>query len=397
MFESLNKFKGKKVLIWGYGKEGKSTESFFERMNVAEEIKVYEGLYDEKLFSAYDFIFKSPGIVCNVCDERLTSQTELFLSQYRDKTVGITGTKGKSTTSSMLYKVLKENLPVNVVLVGNIGEPCLDHFDTEEEGTIFVFEMSCHQLSDLKVSPHVALFLNLYEEHLDHYKTFESYFNAKRNIAKYQKSTDFLFVGENVPTLDSNAFTKIIYEKDVENIELMIPGRHNQCNALFVLDVARMVFKCDEEKVKNSIKTFKGLEHRLQYIGEFNGIRYYDDSISTIPHATYCAVESIDRVGTILIGGMDRLIDYSELVDLVKKRSDINFVFSYASGKRVYEDVRGLCNCYYEDDLNLAVKKAKEITESGKACILSPASPSYGYFKNFEERGDFFKKLVTEE
>ncbi|MBQ6537729.1 MAG: UDP-N-acetylmuramoyl-L-alanine--D-glutamate ligase, partial [Eubacterium sp.] len=138
---------------------------------------------------------------------------------------------------------------------------------------------------------------------------------------------------------------------------------------------------------------------------EKDGVRYYDDSISTIPEATIQAIKSIPDVGTVLVGGMDREIDYTPLIEYIPTRKDIHFILMYASGKRIYEELKAGCdlnnnagsdadNIIVVDDLKQAVAKAKEITEKGKACVLSPAAASYGYFKNFEERGDVFKSLL---
>jgi UDP-N-acetylmuramoylalanine--D-glutamate ligase len=153
---------GKSVLIWGYGREGKSTERFLNRFCHVKSCEIYEGPEDGKDFSRYDFVIKSPGIRTERCPENFTSQTELFLSEFAPQTIGITGTKGKSTTASLLYSTLSACLERNVLLVGNIGLPCLDYYGSIDADTVVVFEMSCHQLAHTKISPHIALFLNLY-------------------------------------------------------------------------------------------------------------------------------------------------------------------------------------------------------------------------------------------
>ncbi|MEE3468158.1 MAG: Mur ligase family protein, partial [Eubacterium sp.] len=215
------RFRDKHILIWGYGREGKSTEAFFRRHPVAASVEISEGKPDEVDFSAYDYVFKSPGIrlsdpirVDAKLTGKLTSQTELFIETFRERVIGITGTKGKSTTTSLLHHVLKTCLETQTgapdaagsaagtsgtaglrtaYLVGNIGVPCLDYFDEMAAGdAIAVFELSCHQLAYARVSPHWSIFLNLYEDHLDFYGDRKTYFTAKRHITEFQTSEDVL-------------------------------------------------------------------------------------------------------------------------------------------------------------------------------------------------------------
>jgi len=393
--EVQNSFDGKRILIWGYGREGKSTENFLKRCSNPLSVEIFEGKRDGIDEDKYDFIFKSPGIVMHEDNPKYTSQTEVFLNAHRDKVIGVTGTKGKSTTSAMLSHVLSECLDKKVILLGNIGEPCLDHFDEVDENTLVVFEMSCHQLAHTKVSPHVAVFLNLYEEHLDYYETLDRYYNAKKNIALYQNEDDYLFVGEDVPEFESRAHKSRILKNETLDCNMSILGIHNAYNAEFVYRIATEIYGVSSENVIKSVESFKGLSHRLQKVGCINGITYYDDSISTIPKATIEACRSVPNAQTILIGGMDRGINYDELIDFVKSNEMYNYIFMYASGERIYSLVKDYDNCYYEEDLKKTVELAKKITDEGKACILSPASASYGYFKNFEERGDVFCEYVN--
>ena len=392
--ETIAKFKDKRILIWGYGREGKSTEHFLKENCAPASIEVFEGKREEINEESYDYIFKSPGIVMEEEHPKYTSQTQVFLEAFADRTVGITGTKGKSTTSTMLYRVLRECTGRNVILLGNIGLPCLDYFNEITEDTVVVFEMSCHQLAHITVSPHVAVFLNLYEEHLDYYKTMAKYFAAKSNITKYQKENDRFYVGENVPAIETKAITTVLTGRDLTPYTLKILGEHNLFNANTVAKIALECFGAESEKIGESLASFEGLAHRLMCLGEKDGITYYDDSISTIPNATIAALSSVPKAQTVLIGGMDRGIGYDVLEDFIRAHSEYQYIFMYASGKRIYEAVGPAENRYYEDDLNAAVLRAKQVTEKGYACVLSPAAASYGYFKNFEERGDRFKELI---
>ncbi|MBQ7926012.1 MAG: UDP-N-acetylmuramoyl-L-alanine--D-glutamate ligase [Lachnospiraceae bacterium] len=395
MAKVIDKFQNKNILIWGYGREGKSTEAFFRKICPGAQLTVFEGKREEIREEDYDYIIKSPGIRMDEEHPKFTSQTEIFLEEYRDRVIGITGTKGKSTTSSMLYQVLQENSGKKVILMGNIGLPCLDYFSEMDEDTIVVFEMSCHQLAHTKVSPHVAVFLNLYEEHLDYYDTLERYFLAKSNIGRYQKEGDFFLVGENVPEIPCEGQVTVLPYDFSSRYELQILGDHNQYNADIVYRIATQVYGCDGAKVRESMARFQGLPHRLQFVGQVEGVRYYDDSISTIPEAAIHAVQSIPKVGSMIIGGMDRGVDYTILQDFIKSTPSVRFICAYEAGKRIWESVKQCENVFFVDDLAMAVKLAGELTGAGEACVLSPAAASYGYFKNFEERGDVFQKLVN--
>ena len=418
-----NRFDGKKILIWGYGREGKSTEAFLKAHCNPAKLDVFEGKREEFDEEDYDLIFKSPGIVMLEDNDRSTSQTEVFLECFRDQTIGITGTKGKSTTSAMMARVLADCTGRNVILLGNIGLPCLDRYDVIDSDSIVVFEMSCHQLLNTKVSPHISIFLNLYEEHLDYYGTMEAYFGAKRNIALHQIKGDRFFVGDNVPWIETRAdvtvietgtaietgkeagkgadsdrlrdsYGKHLKAEKVGKYDLRIPGEHNYINAEFVYRVAHEIYGADDADIRKSMAQFEGLPHRLQYIGEKDGIRFYDDSISTIPHAAIAALTALPDTDSIIIGGMDRGIDYGELIEYRKTHPGVKYIFAYETGKRIYDEVRDYPGCCYTEDLEAAVELAKKITAPGKICLLSPAAASYGYFKNFEHRGEVFREYA---
>lgn len=389
--KTYDKFTNKKILIWGYGREGKSTERFLSEYCTPQKVDVFEGKREDIDESLYDCIIKSPGIVMEDDDPKYTSQTQIFLECFCQNTVGITGTKGKSTTSALLYHVLAAS-GRKTVLVGNIGEPCLDYYDRIDDDTAVVFEMSCHQLAHVTLSPHTAVFLNLYEEHLDYYKTPDRYFAAKSNITKYQKENDTLFVGENVPQIATKARVVSIDYSLVPDYSLKIFGKHNNYNAHFVYRIANDIFNLDNGKIRAALSDFTGLPHRLQHVGSIDGVDYFDDSISTIPNATIQALESVPHAKTVLVGGMDRGINYDILVDYINNHREYNYIFSYDSGKRIFDNIDHSDNCYYRDNLEEAVKLAMSITKKGGAILLSPAAASYGYFRNFEERGDKFRE-----
>ena len=391
--KKYERFDGKRILIWGYGREGKSTEKFLKEFCEPESVGIFEGKREDIREEDYDYIIKSPGIVMEDDDPKYTSQTDILLEVYKKNIIGVTGTKGKSTTSAMLHHVLDECLDTNVILLGNIGKPCLDYFGDIKDDTVVVFEMSCHQLAHAHFSPHIAVFLNIYEEHLDYYHTFENYFRAKCNITNNQDGNDVLYIGDQVPSFETKAVKKVIHRDDTPHFELNVPGKHNEYNAYVVSSIATEMFGIEPDRIRAALKTFKGLPHRLCYIGEKDGIKYYDDSISTIPNATIEALEAIKDAKSVIIGGLDRGISYDILIDYIREHNEYIYIFAYESGKKIYEAVKGPDNRILVEDLKEAVNKAKEVTPEGSSCILSPAAASYGYFKDFEERGDKFREF----
>ena len=391
-----DRLNGKRILIWGYGREGKSTERFLQTHCKPQSVEVYEGKVEGIDEEKYDLIVKSPGIHVERYSPKYTSQTEMFLDQFRSQTIGVTGTKGKSTTSSMLYHVLSACLDRKVLLVGNIGIPCFDAYDNIDDDAVVVFEMSCHQLANNPFSPHVAVFLNLYEDHLDYYHTRENYFATKKNITTHQTADDWFFYGNDVPPVETAAQKRLITFDDPRTFQMKLKGAHNQFNARFVYGIATELFGCADAQIRAAIADFNGLPHRMEFVAAVNGVEYYNDSISTIPEATVRAAGSIPNVKTIMIGGMDRGINYDELIDFIMAHPEYTYILSYASGKRIFDAVSHLPYCLYAEELPQAVALAKQITPAGGAVLFSPAAASYGYFKNFEDRGEVFKSLVLQ-
>lgn len=417
----------KNILILGYGREGRSTLKKlleigeYNAITVADAKDVRDDLPRDvssvcgssymDFLDSYDIVFKSPGIVLKKpvdsysCE--FTSQTELFIRAYRSQVIGITGTKGKSTTSSLLWHVLKE-AGKDVLFAGNIGIPVFDIAKEVTPSSVIVIELSCHQLEYAKTSPHKAVLLNIYEDHLDHYGTRENYAKAKKNIYLNQKPEDILFTTKE--TFDNEieecpSGTVII---DSANLPISsfsevpgckLEGTHNLSNAAFVYAISRAYGITDGEFV-HGLSTFEPLPHRLQNIGNFDGVDYYDDSISTTVKSTISAIESVTNASIILLGGMERNIAYEELADYLCHSGLKYIICMYESGARlfdIYENTDRPVNApsaIKVSDLYEGVKIARERAIEGEAVLLSPAAASYGYFKNFEERGDIFADLV---
>lgn len=402
----------KSILILGFGKEGKSTYALIKKYveylkigiadenNVATEEKVYYGEdYLQALYD-YDVIIKSPGVSLKDVDLSgikgiITSQTDLLLRFNKKNIIGVTGTKGKSTTSYLIYSILK-NAGKDVKLIGNIGIPPLNCLEEINNDTKLVFEMSSHQLQNVENSPHIAILLNIFEEHLDHYNSYEDYQLAKVNIFKYQDEEDFVVYNDNNELVknyinkfaNSNKYTfPIPYEEFGKLI-----GEHNKLNVMASVLVAR-ILKIDESIIAESIKEFSPLPHRLEYVGEYDKVKYYNDSIATIPEATISAIESLMEVDTLIVGGMNRGIDYYDFIKYLDKCSVKNIILMYETGELIFNKLKRSGVCLVES-LEEAVEKAKEVTQKGRICLLSPAAASYGHFKNFEERGTKFCNLA---
>lgn len=438
----IEKLKDKNIAILGFGAEGKSTYSFIRRYLKMQKITIIDKsdirnvdlirndnnldfeVGDDYLsnLSKYDLIIKTPGISFKDIEyksfeNRITSQLELMLEVNKKNVIGITGTKGKSTTSSLIYNILKAN-DKDCYLLGNIGIPLFDQIEKYSDDTILVIEMSSHQLEFVKNSPRLGIILNLYEDHLDHAGSVEHYHECKLNMFKYMDNNDtaiycsdnldlknyvlngnylanFLSVslGKDSDVYLSRDFVmyndKVLYNK---NDKRNLIGNHNLENIMVVLLVSELL-KLDLEKSVQTINNFNGLEHRLEYVGTYNEVLYYNDSIATIPQATINAISSLKIVDTLIFGGMDRGIDYTYFIDYLNNCSVRNLICMPSTGNKIGKCISGK-NVYFVSTLSDAVLLAKKITEKNKICLLSPAAPSYEYFKNFEEKGKVFKELV---
>lgn len=434
MSKIIEYIKDKKVLVLGFGREGKATYSYIRKhlpdkelfigdMNKPEiedeNVKLIYGGDYLKCLGDFDIVFKSPGIAFLEDDmypetTEITCQTDMFLRFCKPTVVGITGSKGKTTTSTLIYEMLKAG-GVNTCLIGNIGVPVFEKAD-EGDDLVAVIEMSSHQLEFTTASPQVAVIVNIYEEHLDHYKTgFEGYVNAKLNIARHQKSGDtFIYNPEQDLTgvvdwdkVIVNGNGKPVTFTDAENDEFVnelwkstehLKGEHNRQDIAYALAAAR-VFGVSDDAARQAIKGFGGIEHRMEYVGEINGVKYYNDSIATIPTAVMGAVKALGNVDTLLFGGLDRGIDYKDFIDFLDKSSVNNLVGLPETGHNIIAELKKAgCNknMFCAEDMADAVSVCSKCTAKGKACLFSPAAASYNFYKNFEEKGKHYKKLVNE-
>ena len=304
------------------------------------------------------------------------------------------------------------------MLLGNIGVPIFDKLDEFKEDTILVLELSSHALQYIKKSPNIAILLNVFEEHLDHYKSYNEYIEAKYNIFKFQNKDDYalynidndvisskelktnakkIAISMNKQASDIYLDGNKVYYKDiliyVDDGKRHVLGNHNLNNIMFILMVS-CILKLDANLTKQAIDEFMPLEHRMEFVGNFDGVDYYNDSIATIPESTINAIETLKNVNTLIVGGKDRGVHLAGLIDYLNKSKIENIICLPKTGEYIAKEMVEK-NVFVVENLEQAVKIAKEVTKKNSICLLSPAASSYGYFKNFQERGRIFKELVS--
>ncbi len=414
----LNELKNKKVLILGFGKEGQDTFLFLRKLfpektlGVADikyqipttrykiqNVKWHLGKDYLKALKDYDVIIKSPGIPFKILPKsslkKITTQTDIFFENCPGKIVGVTGTKGKSTTSALICAILKEGV-IKARLVGNIAKPVLNLLSSAKKNNVYVYELYSHQLYNLKKSPHVAVLLNIFREHLDYYRNFQEYAKAKANITLWQNKNDCLVFNKNYKLVSKFA------EKSKAK-KIPIAGEYYDLDRNASREVGK-IFKIPEEKIEKAIKKFKPLEHRLENVGTFRGITFYNDALATIPEATIAALDKLgDRVETIFLGGFDRGIDFKNLAKKILESKIKNVILFPTTGEKIWHAItknrgernsRKLPKHYSVDNMRDAVKLAYQRTQKGKICLLSTASSSFSIFKDYKEKGNLFKKYV---
>ncbi len=455
----LNKLKekieNKKTLILGFGREGLSSYKLIrsllpnQMLTIADQnenlnTSVLKGdpninfILGNKYLDTlndYDLILKTPGISLkdlkySLPDNKLSSQTEIFLELFSKQIIGITGTKGKSTTSSLIFHIIKQYTD-NVIIVGNIGQPPFNMLNSINHSTFIVYELSSHQLEKISFAPHISILLNLYQEHLDHYNSFYDYQLAKFNITKYQNKNDYfiynaddLLITNLISQFNLNRnYLQFSLTKQVENGTFIrnniinftyqntlsesynlenkrkLKGTHNLLNIMAAINACK-ILDIPDISITNGINSFDTLPHRIEFVGKFNNINYYNDSIATIPEATIQAIKTLNCVDTLILGGFDRGISYNSLMQFLCDSEITNLIFIGKAGERMNNIINNLAHegkriflvAKFED----AVLIAKKNTKAGRICLLSPAAASYDQFKNFEERGNKFKELVSQ-
>jgi UDP-N-acetylmuramoylalanine--D-glutamate ligase len=425
-------FSGKRITVAGLGRFGGGIEvsrwlaSQGARLLVtdkepadklADSVKKLEGLPIEfrlgehrvEDFTSADLVVTSPAIpptseyllAARQAGVPITTEIRLFLERCpAQRIVGVTGTKGKSTTTTLLGLMLRSRFKTWVG--GNIGGSLLDKLPQMSRQDLVVLELSSYMLEHIKAmqwSPHVALATMISSDHLAWHGSAEAYLDAKRNLVRFQTADDVAVLGEDNP--DCAAFSKhtkarVIYygTKGRRPFELKIAGQHNQLNAQAAFAAAG-VFGITWEQAQSAIRDFAGLPHRLELVHESNGVRYYNDSIATIPEAAIAALESFPPHRVIqIVGGYDKHLPIEAMCDALAQHAKAVLCIG-AIGPQVAQQLRARnANVIECGDLENAMKHAREIASAGDVVLLSTGCASYDQFVNFEARGEMFAKLA---
>lgn len=423
---SLAELRKQKVAVLGFGVEGRAIASFLNLENIEFDVLDESGKDGTKLmdFSKmeddYDVYFKSPGIIKdrinNIPEQKVTNLTDLFLSVFPGRTIGVTGTKGKSTTSTLIDAILKSNNR-NSYLVGNIGNYTLDKISDYSINDYAVMELSSFQLENVTHSPDVAIILPIIEDHLDHHKDLQEYFLAKANICKYQSNKDWVLVasdkGSSLVSEECKA-KKIIFgakegcsvndddgvcQVGGKKVIYEGAGQFAQENLIPEIDMeAALSFMFVEHmKFKPSLNFVKP-DFRIELVGEYNGAKFYNDSASTNPISATKALELVKGKKILLMGGKSKNLNFDSLFERLKDK-DIELVILFGA---LQGELLELAKKMQIDEKVKPMKDIHEIFEylrkedlSNKSVIFSPAAASFDQFENAKQRGKIFNELFN--
>jgi UDP-N-acetylmuramoylalanine--D-glutamate ligase len=402
----ISELLGKKVVLVGYGVEGRATETFLKKhlpgVSIGVADKAQDAHYLENL-SEYDIAIKSPGIPGHLIPIPYTTATNLFFGEVQGKVIGVTGTKGKSTTTSLIYHILKQaGLPAHIA--GNIGVPMLELLEHHNSPDyIFVLELSSYMLADIDASPDISVVVSLYPDHLDYHGTLEKYYEAKHRIIAHTSTDDIFVYNPAFPELEQWAQSahcrtrSYIHKIPAEVNTIPLLGEHNRDNIRAALTVT-YEFGIDINTIATAIASFQPLRHRLQKVGTFQEITFYDDAISTTPESTIQALHAVPNIGALMLGGLDRGYDFTPLITELQQLTIPVLIFFPDSGAKILgmlKDAGKTAEHILEtSNMEDAVRFVYQYCPKGSACLLSSASPSYSLWKNFEEKGDQFQHWV---
>ena len=426
----MNTYKDKKVAVIGFGIEGRDAIKFLldkgaqvTLFDIKDESKLDFGEINKEKISlicgsgylkdginGFDYIVRSPGVYPYIPEiveaEKtgtiITSAIKIFFDECPGKIIGVTGTKGKGTTSTLIQDILKAG-GLDVYLAGNIGKPFLELLSKLDENSWVVMEMSSFQLIDLTKSPHIAVVLNITEDHMDWHKDRNEYIEAKKNIVKFQNSDDYAIVNDDYDlprSFEKYTKAKVVYPSKYDldlptETKFNLRGEHNLENISAAISVAR-VLGIPEQIIIKVTESFKGLEHRLELVAEIDGVFYYNDSFATGPQPTMAAINSFDEPETLILGGSNKGLDYSELRNLIEKKENVkNIILIGDIGEKIAAGIKGK-NIINLDrgSMSQIVDIARNVTEKGGVVILSPAAASFDMFRNYKDRGNQFKSAV---
>ncbi len=446
----MTNFKNKKVAILGLGLEGEDVCRFllqqkakitvFDQKTASELGKIYQELkkkgvkfesganYLKRGLLSFDFIFRSPGfkrLLPQITEaERrgvvISSATKLFFDLCQGKIIGVTGTKGKGTTATLIYEILKQ-AKKKVFLAGNIGEPMLKLLPRLDKNSWVVLELSSFQLQDMEKSPHLAVVLFISSEHLDHHQDRKEYVQAKSNIVRHQREKDKAVFNADDST--SSSFAKLsparayyfsqkkkVNGAYVENNQIILGkellgktsglklrGKHNWDNVNAAI-TASFLAGADLDPIKKTVFSFKGLEHRLELVRINNKVGFYSDSFSTTPETAIAAIKSFHEPIILIVGGSEKGSDYSQLGKEIVGSSVKTLILIGKTAK----EIRKIVNqagfkgkiFFRPGRMDEIVATAWDNSQPGDVILLSPACASFDMFKNYKDRGNQFKHDV---
>lgn len=403
-----------KIALLGYGKEGQAAEKYF-KTHFNAECDIFENFTPEEIkqrdYSSYDIILRSPSVPpLGLPNE--SSLTRYFFDHCPCPIIGVTATKGKGTTCSFIKSIL-DSLNQDAYLVGNIGTPAIEVLDNLKPTSVVVYEMSSFQLWDLENSPHIAVLGHLEPDHLNVHKDYADYLAAKANITRWQTAADYLiYYSKNPETTkiaNTSKATKIPYPFEVPDDILeaiYLPGKHNQENALAAIAAVASYrnispdefIREKKSKIITGLSSFRGLPHRLEFLRELNGVKYYDDNFSTNPSSTRVAVNSFPGNNLVLIiGGRDKTNyeDLPEIYEILQTPQIKKIVLIGESGRELakqYQDSRFTLAKSLEQAVNTAKSTAETLENA--VVIMSPAAASFDMFENVYDRGEQYQKII---
>ena len=424
------------IAIAGYGIEGRANYDYWNtesnELTIVDERDSLDDLPEgaKTILGAgafgklkdFDMVLRTAGLSPSKIqtDGMIWTSTNEFFAKCPAKIIGVTGTKGKGTTSSLIAAMLRK-AGKTVHLVGNIGLAALTVLDRIQPDDIVVFEMSSFQLWDLDKSPNVAVITPIHADHLDVHENFDDYVAAKANIVRFQSDQDIVIANADNETAQSIALTSFatqlsyptsnaghvvnekfyVGETEICNIaELKIPGKHNIENTCAALTAAWQ-YSQDAEAITRGIASFEGLPHRIKFVREINGVEYYDDSYSTAQTASIAAIRSFDEPEVLILGGHDRGIDFTPLAKEIASRKNIKKILLIGQTRHaIAQSLRDntvhseLFEIINTTDFSRIVERSRQVASPGDVVLLSPACASFDMFKNFAERGEQFVMLV---
>jgi UDP-N-acetylmuramoylalanine--D-glutamate ligase len=442
----------KRVLVVGLGKSGVASALFLKargaRVTVSDSkpqeqfgdeiptlldhgIAVETGAHGERTFQGQDLIVVSPGVPVDApplvqaraLGETVIGEIELAARFFPGPIIAITGSNGKTTTTTLAGEIVAAGGHPTVV-GGNIGTPAISLVESATPETIAVLEVSSFQLETIQTfRPKIAVVLNVTPDHLDRHRTFAAYADAKARIFENQQADDFAVLNADDPTCEGfvgrtraqvflfsrakeikhGAYTrdgKILFRDSGGQREIMLvseiplKGAHNVENVLAAVCVGSLM-GCAPEIISRTIRNFKAVEHRLEYVATIRGVEYYNDSKATNVDATIKAIESFPANIHLILGGKDKGSDYSVLNDLLRQRVKQVYTIGAAAAK-IESQIQGTAKIVHAETLETAVKRAAIEARSGDVVLLAPACASFDQFKNYEQRGRVFKEVVKE-